>query len=274
MATNKSFSYTKDKGKAIIVEDTLLAVDFDQEHVQGTDTRKLYIDLQKLSEKEVKLNLHIITLSDYWRQDMIPRGLRLNKFPSFGYDNVDFNDKWEAILNKCSLDLILLLIEEAKKQKSALQSQIEELKSELTQTESEEHRLPFEKKLKEDLDKLSTKLKQGKLIKFKRDRNDYSKCAVYGWGKKGYLTKRRVSFNLPSTDDENYDEGDNTNDSDKRDVNFQIDDTHDRNAFLESHHRQHNQPHKRGRGKCGGVESGGHHSQPPPITRSRLRYRQ
>ncbi|XP_052395803.1 E3 ubiquitin-protein ligase RNF170-like [Carassius gibelio] len=75
MATNKSFSYTKDEGKAIIVEDTLLELDFDQEHAQRTDTRKLHIDLQKLSEKEVKLNLHIITLSDYWRQDMIPRAL-------------------------------------------------------------------------------------------------------------------------------------------------------------------------------------------------------
>ncbi|XP_052445761.1 uncharacterized protein LOC127987457 [Carassius gibelio] len=264
MATNKSFSYTKDEGKAIIVEDTLLELDFDQEHAQRTDTRKLHIDLQKLSEKEVKLNLHIITLSDYWRQDMIPRGLRLNKFPSFGYDNVDFKDKWEAILNKCSLDLILLLIEEARKQKSVVQSHIEDLKSQLIQTESEEHRLPFENKLKEDLDKLSTKLKQGKIIKFKRDCNDYSNCSIYGWGKKGHLTKRRVSFNLPSTDDENYDE---THDRDK------IADVYDRNAFLESRPRQHNQPYKRGRGKRGGVESGRTHSQEPPITRSRLKHR-
>lgn len=55
---------------------------------------------------------------------MIPKGLRLNKFLSFGYDNLEFKDKWEAILNKCSLDLILLLIEEVRKQKSVLQSQI------------------------------------------------------------------------------------------------------------------------------------------------------
>jgi len=43
-------------------------------------------------------------------------------------------------------------------------TQIEEFKSELNQTESEEQRLPFENKIKEDLDKLPTKLKQGKLI--------------------------------------------------------------------------------------------------------------
>lgn len=144
MARNKSFSYTKDEGKSIIVEDTLLDIDMDQEPGQKSDARKLFFDLQKLSEKELKLHLHIITLSDYWRKDMIPRVLRLNKFPAFGYDNDVFKDKWEAILNKCSLDLILLLIEEARKQKSALESQIEKLKSELAQIEPEEKRLPFE----------------------------------------------------------------------------------------------------------------------------------
>lgn len=74
---------------------------------------------------------------------MIPKGLRLNKFLSFGYDNLEFKDKWEAILNKCSLDLILLLIEEVRKQKSVLQSQIEELKSKINQTESEEQQVTF-----------------------------------------------------------------------------------------------------------------------------------
>lgn len=92
MANSKSFSYTKDEDKNIIVEDTLL--DLDQEPAQMADLRKLFFDLQKLSEKELKLHLHKVTLSDYWRKDMIPRGLRLNKFPSFGYDNDDFKDKW------------------------------------------------------------------------------------------------------------------------------------------------------------------------------------
>ena len=141
---NKSFSYTKDEGKNIIVEDTLL--DLDQEPAQMADSRKLFLDLQKLSEKKLKLHLHTVTMSDYWRKDMIPRGLRLNKFPAFGYDNDEFKDKWEAILNKCSLDLILLLIEEARKQEEALQTQIEELKAQLP--EIEEHRLPFENKFK------------------------------------------------------------------------------------------------------------------------------
>lgn len=125
---------------------------------------------------------------------MIPRGFRLNKFPSFGYDNKDFKDKLEAILNKCSLDLILLLIEEARKQKMALQTEIKELKAQLFEKESEEHRLPFENKLKEEMDKLSAKLKQGKIVKFKHDLQDYSTNAIYDWGKKHNQRKRDPQY--------------------------------------------------------------------------------
>lgn len=85
---------------------------------------------------------------------MIPRGLRLNTFPTFGHDNDEFKNKWEAILNKCSLDLILLLIEEARKQKTTIQSQIDETKAILTQSETEETRSTMEKKVQDDVDKL------------------------------------------------------------------------------------------------------------------------
>lgn len=69
---------------------------------------------------EKKLDLHTITLSDYWREEMIPRGLCINTFPSFGNDDVELKRKWEATLKKLFLDLILLFIEEAKKQKANL----------------------------------------------------------------------------------------------------------------------------------------------------------
>ena len=55
---NKSFSYTKGEGKNIIVEDTLL--DLDQEPAQTADSRKLFLHIQKLSEKKLKLHLHTV----------------------------------------------------------------------------------------------------------------------------------------------------------------------------------------------------------------------
>ncbi len=54
------FFYIKDKGLDIIVQDTLL----DQAPTSNnTDASKLYLDLRKLTEYDMKLQLHLITLS-------------------------------------------------------------------------------------------------------------------------------------------------------------------------------------------------------------------
>lgn len=44
---------------------------------------------------------------------MILRGLRVQKGPAMFKDNSAFNQKWRAILNKCSMDLILLIMEQS-----------------------------------------------------------------------------------------------------------------------------------------------------------------
>lgn len=199
------FSYSKEEGESIIVSDTLLGEDFAQPY----DAKKLFLNLKKASEKNLKPHLHMTTLSDYWREKMIPRGLRIRKFPSFGADEVEFKNKWESILNKCSLDLMLLLIEEAKKQQAQTQNEISTLKEELS-VQYKEHQLPFEKEIKEGLEKLHGVIKQEKLAKFKRDQSDYTANTVYRWrtnmDKTNYKTKpqrkRTVSFQLPSSEEE------------------------------------------------------------------------
>lgn len=79
--------------------------------------------------------------------------------------------------------------------------------------------MPFENKLKEELDKLSTKLKQAKITKFDRDCYDY--VGFYIW-----LGQERTP------DRKSDDEGDSSNDCDKRDGNFQMADANDRNVFF------------------------------------------
>lgn len=50
------------------------------------------------------------------------------------------------------------------------------------------------------------KLKQTKIAKFKRDLEDYSNGTIYTWGKRYQRRKRTVSFNIPSTDEEEDDD--------------------------------------------------------------------
>lgn len=157
MSSTKTFFFTSDQGKDIIVQDTLLTGDL----TQTGDLQKHYNDLKRLLEKDKKLELHCITLSDYWREELIPRGLRIKKFPSFVSENPDFKEKWEAILNKCSLDLILLLIEEAKTQRARTQVEIQEVRQTIAHVDETDtgEKDSFEKKLRDDINRLSRSLR-------------------------------------------------------------------------------------------------------------------
>lgn len=133
---------------------------------------------------------------------MIPKGLRINKFPTFGKDNPVFQKKREAILNKCSLDLMLLLIEEAKLQQEEIRSEIAEVRSSLiSNPANSEDATLLEQTLKESINELSQALTKVKLKKFKRDLQDYDDGKVYSWQKHSRPPRRThtVSFNLSST---------------------------------------------------------------------------
>lgn len=113
MESKTILSFYHEEGQNIIVEGMLWCPsntsDEFREDLHGT-----FIKMKKQIQKDVKLELNAITLSDYWIHGLIPRGLRIRKFPALGMDNKEFRE-WEAILNKCSLDLMLLLIENPKK---------------------------------------------------------------------------------------------------------------------------------------------------------------
>lgn len=109
------------------------------------------------------------------------------------------------------MDLILLLIEEAKTERATLREQLQELRSSMGHV-SNTQQLPLEEKLTNDLKKLETTIKKIKLRKFKRD-EDYSQGQVYQWDKpprracsyqrsQPPARERRVSFNLTSSEDE------------------------------------------------------------------------
>lgn len=199
-----AFSYSSEQGKNIIVTQSLLDDTPGLPEVEP-DLKKKYFQLKKLSEREIRLHWNIVNMSDYWREGRIPRGLRIKKFPAFGLEDPDFRSRWEGILNKCSLDLILLIIEHNKKEREATQEKLDEMKTQISTIDDEQKKLPFENKLKEDLEKLTDWVRQQKVKKFKRDENDYKEGKVYRWPEqKRYETQRRrsVSFNLMSSDEE------------------------------------------------------------------------
>lgn len=94
------------------------------------------MDWKKLTDLKkdlTRISLHASTLNEYVAKNQIPRGLRIQKGPVLFMDHGDFKTKWEAILNKCSQDLMLLLIEESITTSTMLEADIIELEDKIKQ---------------------------------------------------------------------------------------------------------------------------------------------
>ena len=173
--TMEQHSYSNEEAANIIVSDSLMH----SANTNGPSNTNFERELRKLLTKDMKLKWEIVSLSDYWREKRIPRGLRLHHAPSYGFENADFKSKWESILNKCSMDLILLLIEDAKRQREALTVRLTELETSLPLTA--EQQIPFQDKIKEEIYKLETTVKEMKVAKLQRVAYDYEHGHEYRW---------------------------------------------------------------------------------------------
>ena len=120
---SNTFEFTEADYAQIMLSDSLFTGSTQME--DGTTAN----ELAKLQEKETRSYLHAVTLSDYLRRKMIPKGLRIDKIPIFGLDNKEFLDRWCEILNKCSFDLMALTIREATSEMTSTREEIQRTKT-------------------------------------------------------------------------------------------------------------------------------------------------
>ncbi|OCT91919.1 hypothetical protein XELAEV_18014976mg [Xenopus laevis] len=89
-------------------------------------------ELEKMKWKQIAYELHAETLGEYVKIKRIPHGLRSNLRPTMFSKNEQFCQKWEAILNKCSIDLMVAIIEETQRITQSVAKCCREGKSKMT----------------------------------------------------------------------------------------------------------------------------------------------
>lgn len=141
---------------------------------------EMKMDLIHLKKKAIRKRLHGSTLSEYWRNKRIPKGLRIQKRPTIGKNNEEFNQKWCEILNKCSMDLMLLVIQEVTKQKEDIEKDIEKQELLMKEKLGDNHAHICDS-IKQTLQEFEDDLITYKLEKYKRDANDYQTGKIYKW---------------------------------------------------------------------------------------------
>lgn len=174
-----SFEFTTEDYERIMLTDSL----FDDTDTDfATDTEAVVRSLKNLTIRETKQYLHAVTLSDYLRKKMIPRGLRIQKSPALGLNNPKFHDRWCEIVNKCSYDLMALVIKETSDQLAKTKEEISELSNKLDNELTDKAKLgEIKKELEQLKEKHHTETKTYKREKFVRDTRDYTSGNIYFW---------------------------------------------------------------------------------------------
>lgn len=137
--------------------------------------------LEQLKKKEMSLFLHASTLTEYLKVKRIPRGLRSTMMPMLLHDDKIYHEKWLALCNQHSLDLMLLTIHHLYKAVTSIKEEITEIDTECKNQTAPAEYTRLHEELKNNIEKLKNQIMQNKIKKFKRDTCDYQHDRVYTW---------------------------------------------------------------------------------------------
>ncbi|XP_073406217.1 uncharacterized protein [Dendrobates tinctorius] len=148
---------------------------------ETVDIKDLKLRIRELIKKRAKTWWNKAALENYLQKDIIPRGLRVQLFPTLDTDNSSFVNKWEDTLTKCSRTLLELLIGADKKTLEFLEKEIELLREKIHELISGDEIKKFDTALEDDLNKWELEIQNNKTKKYQRDLEDYQLKRVYRW---------------------------------------------------------------------------------------------
>ncbi|CAJ0947980.1 unnamed protein product [Ranitomeya imitator] len=184
------FSYN-DTEVANIVSQVATSSDFLQISSNEFKSR----DLERESRHLTGLELHSATIAEYIRTQRIPRGLRVSLRPTLFQDNTDFCQRFEQILNKCSLDLMTLTLDYLHKEVKTSQDKLQSIETQLKDTSSKEEFESIKSRMKDNLEAYRLETEKRKRQKFIRDTQDYLQNRVYRW--RGSTSSYRYNYRGP-----------------------------------------------------------------------------
>ncbi|CAJ0935798.1 unnamed protein product [Ranitomeya imitator] len=170
------FAYTNEDGERI-----LEGVESNATFLSTPSLYDLKVKYENTIRKLTTAQLHLVTLSEYYRVKKIPRGLRSNIRPNLMLNDTSFCVKFGMISNKYGLDIILLNIEYLQQETKKLKCDISLVEVELKGLMREEEWTNFKESINIKIDKLRLELEDVKRRKWNRDMDDYKDGNIYNW---------------------------------------------------------------------------------------------
>ncbi|XP_069610013.1 uncharacterized protein [Ranitomeya imitator] len=142
-------------------------------------------------------------LQNYVDHEIIPRGLRVQLFPTFDLKDEKLVKRWSQAATICSLEFLRIIIESNAQVISEIESELERLEELMKKDITKENLEIWSNEFNKDLDKWENDICQRKLKKYQRDMRDYEENKIYKWQWKKVNTDfdihRKSSFNSISS---------------------------------------------------------------------------
>ncbi|XP_069588550.1 uncharacterized protein [Ranitomeya imitator] len=140
-----------------------------------------------------------MSLENYISKNLIPRGLRVQIFPSFPVNDVVLRTRWEAACHTCSMTFMTILIDINTKAINDLGLEIDEIYNKLQKECTQEEFDIFKKEIDGFCDEWEKDISASKNKKFQRDLQDKNENKVYRWSHVRMQDKRDPGSEVAST---------------------------------------------------------------------------
>ncbi|XP_077155698.1 uncharacterized protein LOC143818193 [Ranitomeya variabilis] len=190
------------RSKAVdIFEQSVPVVSHDAPH----EIKDGIFQYRNVLQRKIRLWWNKTTLENYHTKKIVPRGLRVQLFPTYDLGDPELVKRWISAASTCSLEFIQILIDNNATSLEEVDKKLEDLQKSLQKEMQKEQ---FEKLLREfdtDITKWEDNVSKEKLKKFQRDVTDYDLNKIFRWQnpkkKLQSMIRKREESITPSTSD-------------------------------------------------------------------------
>ncbi|XP_075707682.1 uncharacterized protein LOC142742114 isoform X2 [Rhinoderma darwinii] len=157
----------------------------DESPIFGFNVCKNVSELQSkytnLLHRRMKVWWNKTFLENYIQRNLVPRGLRIQIFPSFPIFEEEFTSKWEEVCNQSSRKFMELLVDLNQKMILSMDEEIESVQAQLFPLMSADNMSKFKYNLDAQFVEWEKDIQDTKSKKFSRDIGDFQNNKVYRW---------------------------------------------------------------------------------------------
>ncbi|XP_077130999.1 uncharacterized protein LOC143808979 [Ranitomeya variabilis] len=159
------------------------------------ENRDLSIQYKNAVHKKTKTWWNKTTLENYVARDIVPRGLRVQVYPSFDLEDSELISRWKKAAITCSMEFMKIIIDKNTLCMNMLDKEIDELHRELKKQLAADKMESFIQTIEKEIDKKETEISDLKLKKFIRDTTDFETDKIFRW----QLPKKKFNGSVTKT---------------------------------------------------------------------------